>query len=146
MQVLSKKRALRTKLDVLKCLFIFHCRYNKCYIIITFCYFTTNFQIMCLIYVICVCLRIMVFNTYCVVLLFCFSSSCGINIASFSLYLSLCRRLLVVFQVSAPYKRMGFTLELNNRTLVFNEIFLAFQIDPIIQEIPGGETLLPRWR
>jgi hypothetical protein len=27
---------------------------------------------------------------------------------------------------------MVFTLELNNRTLVFNEIFLAFQIDPII--------------
>ena len=43
---------------------------------------------------------------------------------------SLCRRLLVVFQVSAPYKRMVFTLELNNRTLVFNKIFLAFQIDP----------------
>jgi hypothetical protein len=45
---------------------------------------------------------------------------------------SLCRRPLVVFQVSAPYKRMVFTLELNNQTLVFNEIFLAFQIDPII--------------
>jgi hypothetical protein len=40
--------------------------------------------------------------------------------------------LLVVFQVSAPYKRMVFTLELNNRTLVFNEMILAFQIDPII--------------
>jgi hypothetical protein len=35
---------------------------------------------------------------------------------------SLCRRPLVVFQVSAPYKRMVFTLELNNQTLVFNEI------------------------
>ena len=46
---------------------------------------------------------------------------------------SLCRRLLVVFQVSAPYKRMVFTLELNNQTLVCNEIFLAFQIDPIFQ-------------
>ena len=45
---------------------------------------------------------------------------------------SLCRRPLVVFQVSAPYKRMVFTLELNNQTLGFNEIFLAFQIDPII--------------
>ena len=45
---------------------------------------------------------------------------------------SLCRRILVGFQVSAPYKRMVFTLELNNRTLVFNEMFLAFQIDPII--------------
>jgi hypothetical protein len=44
---------------------------------------------------------------------------------------SLCRRLLVVFQVLDPYKRMIFTLigvEQSN----FNEIFLAFQIDPII--------------
>ena len=30
----------------------------------------------CLIYVICVCLRIMVSNTYCVMVLFCLSSSC----------------------------------------------------------------------
>ena len=30
----------------------------------------------CLIYVICVCLRIVMSNTYCVVFLFCFSSSC----------------------------------------------------------------------
>jgi hypothetical protein len=44
---------------------------------------------------------------------------------------SLCRCFLVGFQVSAPYKRMVFTLQLNNQTLVFNEI-LAFQIDPII--------------
>jgi len=37
----------------------------------------------CLIYVICVCLRIVVSNTYCVVFLFCFSSSCVPYIASF---------------------------------------------------------------
>jgi hypothetical protein len=38
----------------------------------------------CLIYVICVWLRIVVSNTYCVVFLLCFSSSCVPNIASFS--------------------------------------------------------------
>ena len=38
----------------------------------------------CLIYVICVCLRIVVSNTYCVVFLFCFSSSCVPYVASFS--------------------------------------------------------------
>jgi len=38
----------------------------------------------CLIYVICVCLRIVVPNTYCVVFLFCFISSCVPHIVSFS--------------------------------------------------------------
>ena len=40
----------------------------------------------CLIYVICVCLRIVVSNTYCVVFLFCFSSSCfsGLSIFDWS--------------------------------------------------------------
>jgi len=38
----------------------------------------------CLIYVICVCLRIVRCNTYCVVFLFYFSSSCVPNVASFS--------------------------------------------------------------
>jgi len=38
----------------------------------------------CLIYVICVWLRIVVSNTYCVVFLLCFSSSCVPNVASFS--------------------------------------------------------------
>jgi hypothetical protein len=37
-----------------------------------------------LIYVICVCLRIVVSNIYCVVFLFCFSSSCVPSVASFS--------------------------------------------------------------
>jgi hypothetical protein len=37
-----------------------------------------------MIYVICVCLRVVVSNTYCVVFLFCFSSSCVPYIASFS--------------------------------------------------------------
>ena len=32
--------------------------------------------VVCLIYIICVCLRIVVFNTYCVVFLFCLFSSC----------------------------------------------------------------------
>jgi hypothetical protein len=39
---------------------------------------------LCLIYVICVSLRIVVSNTYCAVLLFCFSSSCVPYVASFS--------------------------------------------------------------
>ena len=38
----------------------------------------------CLIYVICVCLRIAVSNAYCVLLLFCLSSSCVSYVASFS--------------------------------------------------------------
>jgi hypothetical protein len=38
----------------------------------------------CLIYVVCVCLCIVVPNTYCVVFLFCFSSSCVAFVASFS--------------------------------------------------------------
>ena len=38
----------------------------------------------CFIYVICVCLRIVVSNIYCVVVLFCLSSSCVPNVASFS--------------------------------------------------------------
>ena len=38
----------------------------------------------CLIYVICVCLHLAVTNTYCVVFLFCFSSSCVPYVASFS--------------------------------------------------------------
>jgi len=37
-----------------------------------------------LIYVICVCLRILESNTYCVVFLFCFSSFCVLYVASFS--------------------------------------------------------------
>ena len=37
-----------------------------------------------LIYVICVCLGIVVSNTYCVVFLFCLSSSCVLDVASFS--------------------------------------------------------------
>jgi len=39
---------------------------------------------LCLIYVICVCWRMVVSNTYCVVFLFCFSSSCVPYVASFS--------------------------------------------------------------
>ena len=39
----------------------------------------------CFIYVICVCLRILVSNTYCAVFLFCLSSSCVPYVASFSL-------------------------------------------------------------
>jgi hypothetical protein len=39
---------------------------------------------LCLIYVICVSLRIVVSNTYCVVFLFCFSSSCVLYVTSFS--------------------------------------------------------------
>ncbi len=38
----------------------------------------------CLIYVICTCLRIVVSKTYCVVFLFCLSSSCVSYVASFS--------------------------------------------------------------
>jgi hypothetical protein len=38
----------------------------------------------CLIYVICVCFRIVVSNTYCVVFSFCFSSSCVPYFARFS--------------------------------------------------------------
>jgi hypothetical protein len=53
----------------------------------------------CLIYVICVCLRIVVSNIYCVVCLLCFSSSCAPYVASFSVlsifdcpvYLLFCR-------------------------------------------------------
>ena len=37
----------------------------------------------CLINVICVCLPIVMSNLYCVVFLFCFSSSCGTHVASF---------------------------------------------------------------
>jgi hypothetical protein len=40
--------------------------------------------VVCLIYVICVCLRIVVSNTYCVAFLLCFSSSCVLYVASFS--------------------------------------------------------------
>jgi hypothetical protein len=36
------------------------------------------------IYVICICLHIVLSNTYCVVFLFCFSSSCVHHVASFS--------------------------------------------------------------
>ena len=39
---------------------------------------------LCLAYVVCVCFRIVVSNTYCVVFLFCFCSSCVACIASFS--------------------------------------------------------------
>ena len=38
----------------------------------------------CVVYGMCVCLRIMVSNTYCVVFLFCFSSSCVPYVDSFS--------------------------------------------------------------
>ena len=38
----------------------------------------------CLIYIICVCLRIMVSNTYCAVFLVCFFSPCVSYVASFS--------------------------------------------------------------
>ena len=38
----------------------------------------------CLIYVICVCLRILVSKAYCVVFLFCLFSSCGPYVARFS--------------------------------------------------------------
>ena len=38
----------------------------------------------CLIYIICVCLRIVVSNTYCVVFLLCLSSSCVPRVARFS--------------------------------------------------------------
>jgi hypothetical protein len=38
----------------------------------------------CLIYVICVCLCILMSNTYCAVFLFCLSSSCVLYIASIS--------------------------------------------------------------
>jgi len=41
-------------------------------------------QIVCLIYIICVCLHIVVSSTYCVMFLFCFSSSCVPYVASFS--------------------------------------------------------------
>jgi len=41
-------------------------------------------KLSCLIYVICVCLRKVVSNTYCVVFLFCFSSSCVPYVVSFS--------------------------------------------------------------
>ena len=41
-------------------------------------------KVSCLIYVICVCLRIVVSITYCVVFLFCFSSSCVPYVARFS--------------------------------------------------------------
>jgi hypothetical protein len=44
----------------------------------------TSSAVVCLIYVICVCLRIVVSNTYCVAFLFCFSSSCVLYVASFS--------------------------------------------------------------
>jgi hypothetical protein len=40
----------------------------------------------CLIYVMCVCLRIVASNTYCVVFLFCFSSSCVPYVVSFSFF------------------------------------------------------------
>jgi len=36
------------------------------------------------VYVICICLRLVVCSTYCVVVLFCFSSSCVFYVASFS--------------------------------------------------------------
>jgi hypothetical protein len=41
-------------------------------------------EVACLIYVICVCLRIEVSNTYRVVFLLCLSSSCVPNVVSFS--------------------------------------------------------------
>ena len=44
----------------------------------------TSSAVVCLIYVICVCLRIVVSNTYCVAFLLCFSSSCVLYVASFS--------------------------------------------------------------
>jgi hypothetical protein len=45
---------------------------------------------------------------------------------------SLCRRLLVVFQVSAPYKRMVFTLELNNRKGIVSLIRNLINIESLM--------------
>ena len=52
-----------------------------CIQIFTSCYLQEG---ACLIYVICGCLRIVMSNTYCVVFLLCFSSSCVPYVASFS--------------------------------------------------------------
>ena len=40
----------------------------------------------CLIYVICVCLRVVMSNTYCVVFLFCLSSSCVFSFSGLSIF------------------------------------------------------------
>jgi hypothetical protein len=52
-----------------------------------------------LIYVICICLCIVLSNTYCVVFLLCFSSSCVPYVASFSGLFIRCSLTFIVFDV-----------------------------------------------
>ena len=82
----------------------------------------------CLIYVICVCLRILVSNTYCVVSLFCFSSSYVPYITSFS-GLSLFDSLFVIFFHLFKTKRDDF----NFRHYKFSHhIFYNLYVMPVL--------------